>query len=166
MNYEKDIRIDESALDVEWLGQASLMLKYSRILAMSRKRADHAKINADVIKAELDKKIRAVPENYDLSKITEVAISNIILTSEEYKEAQTEIIEALYEVNMAQSAVRAIEQRKDALENLVKLYGQQYFAGPKIPRDISKEWEAREKQNQSNTQVGTALRRRRHDSFS
>ena len=40
----------------------------------------------------------------------------------------------------------AIDQKKSALENLVKLHGQMYFAGPSIPRDLDKEWEKREKE--------------------
>ena len=37
MNYEQDIRIDETSLDVEWLDQPSLMMTYARHSAKSRK---------------------------------------------------------------------------------------------------------------------------------
>ena len=42
MNYEKEILIDESALDVEWLEQPRLMMRYTRHAAEtgSRKAAD------------------------------------------------------------------------------------------------------------------------------
>ena len=43
--------------------------------------------------------------------------------------------------------LKAFEQRKDALENLVRLHGQQYFAGPKIPRDLPSEMEKRTNKN-------------------
>ena len=56
-----------------------------------------------------------------------------------YKEASQELIDTKYKAEMVRAAVSAIEHRKDALENLVRLYGQQYFAGPKVPRDLSAE---------------------------
>ena len=33
MDYETDMQIDETALDVEWLDQAELAMKYGRIYA-------------------------------------------------------------------------------------------------------------------------------------
>lgn len=38
MNYEKDIRIDETALDLEWLSQAELAIKYGRYWATCKDR--------------------------------------------------------------------------------------------------------------------------------
>jgi hypothetical protein len=40
---------------------------------------------------------------------------------------------------VASTVVRAIDQKKTALENLVKLLGASYFAGPKAPRDLTQE---------------------------
>jgi len=48
-------------------------------------------------------------------------------------------------------------QRKDALENLVRLHGQQYFAGPKMPRDV--QWERQQKIERSNDIVERKLTR-------
>ena len=67
------------------------------------------------------------------------------------------IFHTKYESDMAKGAVRALESKKDALENLVKLHGQQYFAGPKMPRDIS--WEREQKQNRADQTVGQRLKR-------
>jgi hypothetical protein len=44
-----------------------------------------------------------------------------------------------------------MEQRKDALENMVRLHGQQYFAGPRIPRNLTEERQA--KQKKADTQI-------------
>ena len=73
-----------------------------------------------------------------------------MLATLKYKKANEEFLNAKYEVDVAQAAVVAMSQRKDALENLVRLHGQQYFAGPKVPHDISELRESRQKKvNQS-----------------
>jgi len=147
MNYEDDISIDESALDVEWLRQPELMMKYGREAAQKRKDMDLAKEKLDLIRSKLDKEIRENPESRGLVKITEAAIQNTILLQPEYQSASNDYISAKYEYEVIMVAVKAMEAKKSALENLVRLHGQQYFAGPKVPRDLEKEWkEKKEKE--------------------
>ena len=62
------------------------------------------------------------------------------------------------ESNMAKNAVKPFEQRKDMLETLSKLHGQSYFAGPKTPRDLTKERELREKKTEKG--IASKLTRR------
>ena len=140
LNYEQDVSIDETALDVEWLQQANLMYKYARYQAETKKAMDEAKERLDFIKAKLEMDIRVNPENYGLSKVTESAVASTILLQPEYQEASKKYIEARYENDVASAAVRAIDQKKTALENLVKLLSVSYFAGPSAPRDLSLEW--------------------------
>lgn len=144
MDYDKDIEIDDTALDIEWLEQPRKMLQYSKNAAFRRMKLDDAKQALEVVKAEVDKKIRKNPEKFGIEKITENVIAATILINQEYQEAYAEYLTAKYESDMASGAVQAFEQRKSALENLVKLHGQQYFAGPKIPRDLN--WEREQKQ--------------------
>ena len=145
-NYEKDISIDNTALDIEWLNQASLMMKYVKIAAQTRMEMTRAKENVDIVKAQLDTKIRANPELYGASKVTEPVVYNTILLQEEYTKANTRYLQASFEADMASGAVRAFDQKKSALENLVRLFNSSYFAGPSVPRDLNQEWEAKEKQ--------------------
>jgi hypothetical protein len=157
MDYEKDIEIDESALDIEWLEQPRLMLKYAKNAAEMQLDLDKAKQDLDIAKAEADKAIRENPERFGLEKVTEAAVSNAILISKDYKQAYQTYLDTKYEVDMARGAVNAFEQRKSALENLVRLHGQQYFAGPRVPHDL-KELRA-EKQKQIETNIGKRLNR-------
>jgi hypothetical protein len=145
MNYENDIKIDETALDVEWLDQPSLMMKYARILAEARLELDRAKEAVDLIKAKLDKDIRTSPNDYGIGKITESVVENAIIAQPAYVVANQELMQAKYDNDIAYGAVKAIDARKDALENLVRLHGQQYFAGPKMPRDLKEEYAVRQK---------------------
>jgi len=160
MNYEKDISIDETALDIEWLRQPKLMLKYTNLVSDKRKDMDLLKENLDVLKADLDRQIRAHPEDFKVEKITEAVVQNTILTLDEYQEANEEYLNAKYEYDMGLNAVKALEQKKSSLENEVKLFLAGYFAGPKAPRDLSKEWEQKQRQEQSNDKVKTKLTRK------
>ena len=140
MNYEADVAIDESALDIEWLRQPNLMLEYALHCANKRKEMDLCKEEVELVRSQLDKELREAM-TIDGKKPTETAIQNAIVLQQPYQEAVRRYIEAKYEFEVASAAVRAIETKKAALENLVKLHGQQYFAGPKVPRDLRKEWE-------------------------
>lgn len=136
-NYVDDMRIDENILEVEWLEQPTLMFKYSKIASELKKKLDRCKDTLDLVKANLDTQIRSDPESFGATKLTEAVVTNTILKQEEYQEAQEDLIEVKYEHDLAMGAVYAINARKDALENLVKLYGMQYFAGPKAPHNVT-----------------------------
>lgn len=161
IDYESDVTIDETSLDVEWLEQPRLMLKYAREAAHARAEADKAKERLEVTRAELDRNIRHDPDGYGIGKITETVVQNTIVAEDAYRKAHEEFIDAQHEAEMARYAVRAMEQRKDALENLVRLHGQQYFAGPRVPRDLQRETEAaREaRQKRVDKKVGARMTR-------
>ena len=162
MNYDKDIRIDESALDIEWLDQPSLLMKYSRNAAQLDLDCKRKKVELSLIEAELDSKIRENPSRYKLEKVTEGAIKAIIQKDKGYQECQEELFTMEYEVNVANKAILAFTQRKEALENLVRLHGQQYFAGPRVPRDLASLREAQQKKT-NNTVASSMQRNRKHD---
>jgi len=161
LNYKEDLAIDESALDLEWLGQPALMLKYTQALAKARREVDRLKEKLSVTKAELDQKIRKRPDNFDIEKITETVIQNTIILQVDYQDDMNDLIEAQYEQQMLQGAVSAVDQKKQALENMVKLYGQQYFAGPKVSRDLEQEVIKQKSRDRSDGMVTIPSRRRK-----
>ena len=118
MEYELDIRIDETALDVELLEQPLLMKKYGDIVSEARKDLDYAKEGLDAAKAELSKEIRSDPDAFGLGKITENLVADTIILQDAYKKAAEEVVEAQYQYGMARSAFDAIASRKDTLEGL------------------------------------------------
>lgn len=160
MKYENDIIIDETALDVEWLQQPSLMMRYTTHEAKIQYELDVAKSRLSLIQSELDQKIRTDPESFDIAKVTEGAVMAVLQQQDKYKEAQAEVHQVSFELNVAKGAVKAFAQRKDALENLVKLHGQQYFAGPRIPRELSNEVARRtELQMSANQKIAQRIRK-------
>ena len=157
MSYESDMHIDEDALDVELLEQPSLMAKYSRLLAESKRDRDLAKEALDLKKAEINLDIRDHPQDYKLEKVTVDAVEACILMEDEFKAAQKELNDTNFEVNVLQGIISAIEHRKSALENLVKLYGQNYFSGPAIPHDITTL--RKERQAEAEARIGQTMQR-------
>src|SRR5690606_16947381 len=121
--------------------------------ADAKRELSKRKEELNVLRSELDYDIRKNPSDYGLGnvKITNDVVQATILTEKEYKRKMNEYLEAEYEVNMLQGALQAVQQRKDALENMVRLLGLQYFAGPRAPRDINYHAEQRRKEAVSNS---------------
>jgi len=128
--------IDLTRLDEEWIGQPKLFFKYASELVDAKRQVEEAKAELDVNKAKLDQAIRNNPEGFGLIKITESSISNAIILQPEYQEALKSITKSKYKADLIQAAVSALDHRKSALERLVSLHGQNYFATP-TPQDIA-----------------------------
>jgi len=159
LNYEQDTSIDPDALDVEWLRQPDLMRRYATHVANAKLEMEETKERLDVGKARIERDIRANPQTYGIQKLTESAVQSTILLQREYQELSKEYISARYEYDVATAVVRAIDQRKTALENLVRLLIASYFAGPQAPRDLSGEWAKQAVQKNSNAKVKIRQRR-------
>lgn len=162
MDYEKDIRIDETALDIEWLEQATLAMKYGRIWADQKKVVTNAEEKIKIVRAELIKEANENPVKCcNKDKPNAADIEAYYRGHKKHKMAKDEWVEAQYELDMAEVAKNEISfTRKAALENLVRLHGQQYFAGPSVPHDLSALRE--QKQKKVNSIVGSQMKRRTH----
>ncbi len=163
MNYENDMYIDEESLEQEWLDQATLARKYGKHWARCREKLTLAEENIKVIRAELIKEVNDDPEGClgEDTKATGPNVEAYYRTHEKHLAAKTAWVKAQFKANNAEIAYKEISfTRKVALENLVKLFQSEYFAGPSIPRNISEEREARQtrrKETQSN--IGKNLQR-------
>jgi len=145
LDYEKDTRISEDDLDLECLEQPTLFMRYAKNLAQAEREKDAAKEKLEFIKAELDREIRLTPEKFKVEKITDKVVENTILLQDRYKKASEAYLDAKFEYTTAKGGVDAMNVKKDMLENLTKLMGQSYFAGPRTARDLSKEREIKNK---------------------
>ncbi len=158
-NYEEEIRIDPDALDVEWLMQPTLFMKYGEALAEAEMEADNAKEKFDLVKAETDSDIRGNIEAYTGStkKPTETQINTLVVQHPDYKKVLSVLNSTKSTVKILVMAVRAFEQRKVALENLVKLHGQSYFSSPQEGRDLKTEFDKSSRQAVIRGKVYTKL---------
>jgi len=159
-DYDKDINIDETALDVEWLEQPHLMFQYCKHAAETKRWLDLAKEKLEVEKAKLGKDVRAHPENYGVEKVTESSVQDAVLMSKSHQNAAAEFADARYENEIAVGVLRSLDQRKTALENLVKLQGMSYFASPSVPRDLPSERQKHDRERTRRANRKVTLRRK------
>ena len=155
LNFEKDLEIDEQALDVEWLEQPKLALKYARYLKDCRheeRRLEEEKKNK---RSELILEANENPkELLKKDKPNAADIEAYYRTHPDYQKIVEELNEAKEEAEFADRAYQQIAwTRKKALENLVVLHGQQYFAGPAEPRDLSEEREKKRREANKNVKL-------------
>lgn len=134
LNFEQDIAIDESALDVELLRQATLFYKYSKYETEKKNELAIAQETVKTIRSGL---IREAGNDKTIKNAQQVEA--FYRNDPEYQAAKEEALNAEYEANMATSAVWAFNGRKKDLENLIKLAAMDYFARPTEPRDLAKE---------------------------
>ncbi len=147
LNFEKDLRIDEDALDIEFLNQPNLYFKYSREQAKAKAELERAKQSFEIARAELASDIRKNPDTYGLVKATNDAVNETILSylgdtrmsNEPVQITQEKLLTIQHDYDLVNAALRAIEQRKSSLENLVKLMLGNYFSAPLEPRNLSDE---------------------------
>ena len=161
MNYEQDMKIDEAALDVECVNQARLALKYGRHWAECRQELQLAEENIKLVRSELIKEANEDPEGYLGAGIKPTApvVEAYYRNHKRHKAAKKEWVDAQYEANVAEIAYKALTyDKKMALESLIKLHGQNYFAGPDVPRDLTQEMEI--KNTRSNSRVAGKLKRK------
>ena len=153
MNYEIDMRIDENALDAEWIDQPMLAMKYGKHYAECRRALTRAEEKIKIIRAELIDEANADPVGCCGKEKTNVAdIEAYYRRHNRHIKAKEEWIDAQYECDMAEIAKNEVSfTRKAALEHLVQLHGQQYFAGPKFPRDLTEEIRKRRTGNEEST---------------
>jgi len=147
--------IDKNLLDNEWLNQPKLYYNWALQLEDARVALDNVKAEFDVVQSEIDLDIRTNPENYeelpkeavDKGKITEKMVAAVLIMQKDYREAQQTVFEAKHRVGILQAAVAALDQRKKALEKLVDLHGQKYFATPRVPENSKEVIEQIEKRS-------------------
>jgi hypothetical protein len=139
-DYAAELAIDKHGLDEEWLRQPALMGKYNKAHAQATLNKNRAKDALEVAKGEM-KRVGAelavgIKESNGGSDTT---VSNKVLSHPDYLKVQADyyaamakLTEAQYEEDLYFGAVMAFQGRKAALEELVRLYGMDYFSEPKM----------------------------------
>ena len=144
INVERMLSIEPDSLDLEWLKQASNYHKIAELAAAASEKVRFLKERLDITDSKLDKEYRKKFEEEKI-KATEAIIKSYIIDDERHNKAFDELNSAMYRENVLKDAVKAMDHKKSALENEVRLWAGSYFAGPKEPRDIKKEWNMQEK---------------------
>lgn len=123
--------INENDLAGEWTRQPQSFLQVMVKLAAANKEKAEAKAALEEYYATMSNAIRANPEKFRVTKITEATVEEVVLMNSKYKELQKKHIDATYLVDLLEAASKTLEHKKKALENLVYLVGQGIHAAPR-----------------------------------
>lgn len=132
----EDRKIDPEQLDVEATRQADLFFEWAEQFIEARTKMERLEFELDVLESRLQLDCREHPESYGTKSTTETAIKSAVKCSPKYVKAHQDFLDARREAGMLEKAVAAMDMKKRMLEELIKLHGQQYFAGPTEPRDL------------------------------
>lgn len=175
LDYAKDSQIDVNALDIEWTNHADLERKYIEqtsyykrkvITATESYKLMHEKLKT--VRSKLLAKCQNNPERcIGKSKATGPEAEAYYRTHKRYLKAKKKLIRkemALMEAEEEHTTARDMKDlmhftRTKALEELGNLMSQEYFSGPKDPRNINKELRKREKAQLRSKKIGAGMKR-------
>jgi hypothetical protein len=140
---KRNCRLDPNELDVAALEQADLYAEWATAAAEAKATEEAAKTEKEITEAKLAAQVRADPGEYGIEKTSEAAITSHVKTLPEYARVHRNYNTAMREAALLVAAERALQQRKAMIEELGRLHGAQYFAGPDVPRDLIEIWKHR-----------------------
>lgn len=142
LNYEKDLEIDKFQLDKECLTHAKMYYNYAEAAQDAKARISKAKDNVEFVTAKRNIEIRKEYETIG-KKFTEAVITSELALDKDVIFAKNELRDAEELYGKLQVAVNAMEIKGNELDNLVKLFGSQYFSttkdyGNEIRKNLNK----------------------------
>jgi len=135
--------VDPEALDVEAARQADLFYDWAKLEVELEDKAERLGHECDVMAAKIEVDARQNPEDYGLGpKSTEAAVKAAVLLDKRWAKKRERYFDAKRDASLAKKARYAMEQKKRMIEVLITLHGQEYFAGPSVPRNLKEAWAA------------------------
>lgn len=136
MSVRDDLRIDKFNLDLEWLEHPLKVEKYHSILADVTYKRDILKIKLDKKSGEIANDIRMYPSEYEIDgSVTDAKVKELIAAHPDVLNLKYELADAEAEVIAANGIRKALADRKDALQDMVKLFLSGYWAKPYIKQE-------------------------------
>jgi len=134
MDYQEEIAIDKYNLDVELVEQPAKFLRFARLLAIAERKVRQAEEDVKVTRSQLVFKAHTKGEAVlgRNVKVQGQTVEAYYRLDAKYARAKAYLDRATFKRDIYSAAVQAFRQRKDALQELVRLQGQEYFAAPSI----------------------------------
>ena len=130
-DFEDDLAIDFDNLHIEWAKHAAIRHKYAKEVSHRDKVAKKAHEKVKVVRSIL---IKEAKTNKELKLTSDSLREAYYREHQDHKDAKDEQIESEYNLSMAWAALNAMDDRKYALQDLVKLWIRNYFATPREER--------------------------------
>ena len=137
--FKNAIILNKHALDFEWERQAYLMYYYGDAACEASDELNKKQLQYNHKKASISKEYRqGLRKIENINRLTDAGVKEAVESDEELFELQKEINELKYQYEIAMNAVRALMQKKHAIEHEVQLYFAKYYSSPrqKIPGSI------------------------------
>jgi hypothetical protein len=136
LDYENDLHLDRDELDIDWEAHPMRSFGYSLAVAEAKRVLDDLKREHRLLVAETYLDVKKNPEDYDLpDKPTVDQVKSAAESDEQCEDMYRKVINAQYELNVLQGALKALDDKKSAMENLVRLHGQSYFSTPQTDQE-------------------------------
>jgi hypothetical protein len=146
-DFANDSSIDLDDLHMEWARQAQKRKKYADEVAYFARVIKQQKKLIGVKDAQLKKEIARITVTIKTlnAKATVQQIDAEILLSDDkdlikakdnLSDEQDKLIDLEYDLDSAKNALKAMDDKKDGLENEVSLWKGNYFATPRERRDV------------------------------
>lgn len=137
MAAELSYEIHLDTLDQEWVDHPGMVNVQARAAAKAKRVVKELERELKVAEAELGKQIRLRPGKFKLDKVTEAAVKEIITLHPNIQKLEQAIIDAEYRSDILFASVKSLDKKTSALENLVKLHGQNYFSTPTAGKEYA-----------------------------
>jgi len=134
MSFEDEIKTNPYNLLDALLEQPQLFYEWSNKASKAGTQTTRAKDRLDLIKADVDLRIRRNPKRYGLpdGKPPEGAIKATVLKDKKVKRYTKQYYDYLDTEKTLTNAMKSFQQRKNMLEALTTLNIQLHFAEPKV----------------------------------
>jgi hypothetical protein len=139
---EADRAIDPGQLDVEAVRQAETYSKWAERQIIATAHVETLEFELSVLEAKLQITARNQPIQQGHKPPTEASFKAWVAGHPEMKALTLQIIDAKKEEGLLKTAASSLHMKKQMLELLGQLHGQQYFAGPGVPRNLMEAWAA------------------------
>lgn len=161
-DFEQDIHLQKNALDDEWLNQAQKYHYYSKVAVEASAERDRVKLNVEVIEATVEREIRADPAKFGISdKVTEAVVKAALVLDQRVQDVKSVLLDAEKNLKLANAAQTTVGDLKKSLEYLTQLFLSNYWAEPRMPKQIETDVvEAGKADHQAALQQSTRLVRR------
>lgn len=150
---QQSLSFDKYLLDDELEKIGDEIFQWSRTIADKEERLRELEDQKELVEAELKTKIRARPKRFGCLKLTEPSIKETMICQPEYQAIKRRIRVVKKKVDYLKAYSKGLEAKKRALEKMVDLHGQQFFAKPMTRR-------ARDMVNQIEKESATRKMRR------
>ena len=128
--------IDVDNLDVMWVEHVRKVADVAKEIPRAKLRVNKAKARMELVEAELKFAVRTDPVTYHLkSKPSNSEVDACVLMQAEYQEAQKAYFLARKDADYLDSAMTVLDHEKRALEDLVRLFGMNYFSKPTVDEE-------------------------------